>query len=114
MGMDLVKRIHMLLAALFLVAGLLAGCGSKDEPKNESVEPKTTDEAKETGFPITIKDGVDKEVTIEKKPERIVSLIPSNTEIVYAIGAGNEVVGVNENDDYPEEAAKKKRLPEWS
>lgn len=107
----MLKRIHMLLAALFLVAGLLAGCGNKDdEPKNENAEPKTTDEAKETGFPITIKDGVDKEVTIEKKPERIVSLIPSNTEIVYAIGAGNEVVGVHEKDNYPEEAAKKEKV----
>lgn len=104
------KKLNGLLAVFLLAAGLLAGCGGKEEPINENTDRKTADEAAETGFPITIKDGLDKEVKIEKKPEKIVSLIPSNTEIVYAIGAGNEVVGVNENDNFPEEAAKKEKV----
>jgi len=37
-----------------------------------------------------------------KAPKRIVSLSPSNTEILFAVGAGQEVVGVTTNDDYPE------------
>lgn len=36
-----------------------------------------------------------------QKPERIVSLVPSVTEILFALGAGNQVVGVSQYDDYP-------------
>ena len=36
--------------------------------------------------------------------ERIISLAPSQTEVLYAIGAGNEIVGVSDFSDYPEEA----------
>ena len=39
---------------------------------------------------------------------RIVSLLPSATEILFAIGAGSEVVGVSDECDYPEQA---RRLP---
>ncbi len=37
------------------------------------------------------------------KPKRIVSLSPSNTEMLFAVGAGNEVVGVTDHCDYPDE-----------
>ena len=56
-------------------------------------------------FPVTVTDGMGDEVTIKEKPQRIVSLIPSNTEILFAVGAGDTVVGVTEFDDYPPEVA---------
>lgn len=56
-------------------------------------------------FPVTVTDGMGSEVTIKEKPQRIVSLIPSNTEILFAVGAGDTVVGVTEFDDYPPEVA---------
>ncbi|HXO16792.1 MAG TPA: cobalamin-binding protein, partial [Candidatus Dormibacteraeota bacterium] len=41
---------------------------------------------------------------------RIVSLLPSATEILFAIGAGDEVVGVTHECDYPPEVARLPRL----
>ncbi|MCG0276383.1 MAG: cobalamin-binding protein [Thermosediminibacteraceae bacterium] len=61
-------------------------------------------------YPITVKDQMGREVTIEKEPERIVSLAPSNTEILFALGLGDRVVGVTDYCDYPEEAKKKEKI----
>ncbi|AEH61780.1 periplasmic binding protein [Methanosalsum zhilinae DSM 4017] len=58
-------------------------------------------QADSSHFPITITDEMGNEVTIDKKPERIVSLSPSNTEILFAVGAGDQVVGVTDYSDYP-------------
>ncbi len=55
--------------------------------------------------PVDIIDSLGRAVTIETVPERIVSMSPSNTEILYALGAGDRVVGVDSYSDYPEEAA---------
>jgi iron complex transport system substrate-binding protein len=44
-------------------------------------------------------------VTIKAQPKRIVSTAPSNTEILFALGLGDRIVGVTSLDDYPPEAA---------
>jgi iron complex transport system substrate-binding protein len=43
-------------------------------------------------------------VTVERRPEHIVSLSPANTETVFALGGGDRVVGGTDADDHPEEA----------
>lgn len=58
-------------------------------------------------FPKTIRDGLGREVTIGKAPQRLVSLTPSVTENLYALGLGDRVVGVSSFSDYPPEAASK-------
>jgi len=55
------------------------------------------------GFPVSVTDA-NGEVTIEERPERIVSLSATATEILFAIGAGDQVVAVDETSDYPEGA----------
>ncbi len=55
---------------------------------------------------ISLTDGLGRTVTLEHPAPRIVSLAPSNTEILYAIGAGEQVVGRDELSDYPEQAKK--------
>ncbi len=50
-----------------------------------------------------IVDDLGRIVTLEEIPQRIVSLAPSNTEILFALGLGDEVVGVSDFCDYPEE-----------
>jgi iron complex transport system substrate-binding protein len=55
------------------------------------------------GFPATVIAG-NGEVTIEQRPVRIVSLAPTATEVLFAIGAGEQVVAVDEFSTYPEEA----------
>ncbi len=52
----------------------------------------------------TFTDGLGRTITLTGTPERIISLAPSNTEILYAIGAGDQVVGRDEFSNYPEEA----------
>lgn len=46
----------------------------------------------------------------EKSYDRIISLIPSNTEILYELGLGDKVVGVSTVDDYPKEVKDKKQF----
>ena len=57
---------------------------------------------------VTLKDGLGREVKINTPVQRVVSLAASNTEILYAVGAGAQVVGRDEFSDYPAEA---KALP---
>lgn len=95
----MMKKLYSLLSVLMLAIGVLAGCG---ETKTEEKEKASQTEA---AFPVTIKDALDEEVVIDDKPEKIISLIPSNTEIAFALGLGDEVVGVSDYDNYPKETA---------
>jgi iron complex transport system substrate-binding protein len=45
-------------------------------------------------------------VTLSRYPQRIVSLAPGNTEILFALGLGERIVGVTEYDDYPPEVSQ--------
>lgn len=56
--------------------------------------------------PITITDDMGRKVTLARPASRVVSLAPSNTEILFAIGAGSKVVGVTKFCDYPAEVVK--------
>ena len=66
-----------------------------------------------TTYPITLTDDLGREVTIEAPPVRIVSLAPSITEIVFALGLGDRVVGVTDFCDYPPEALEKEKIGGW-
>ena len=55
-------------------------------------------------FPLTITDDEDTTVTIPAEPQRIVSLTPATTEILFAIGADERVVATTDFDDYPPDA----------
>jgi iron complex transport system substrate-binding protein len=61
-----------------------------------------------TFIPLTLKDGLGRQVTIGAHPGRILSIAPSTTEILYAIGAGQLLIGRDQFSDYPEQA---KALP---
>ena len=104
------KKLYSLLLVALLTVGVLAGCAeTKDQVKEEnksSVEKKTA----EITYPLTLTDATETKVIIEKKPEKIVSLIPSNTEIAFALGLEKEVVGVSDFDNYPEAATKKEKI----
>ncbi|MDP1929888.1 MAG: cobalamin-binding protein [Gammaproteobacteria bacterium] len=55
--------------------------------------------------PITVTDDDRRSITLEQPAQRIISLAPSLTELLFAAGAGDQVVGVSEYSDYPPEAA---------
>jgi iron complex transport system substrate-binding protein len=64
--------------------------------------------AEPTQEPITLVDGLDRQVILDEPAKNIVSMAPSNTEILFAVGAGEQVIGRDEFSDYPDQAA---RLP---
>jgi iron complex transport system substrate-binding protein len=62
------------------------------------------------GYPVTIVDGAGREVLLTERPRRILSGTPSCTEILFAVGAGDQVVGVTRWCNYPEAAKEKEDI----
>lgn len=94
------KQIRKLPVALALATSLtIAGCGDGNTSPSGDASPTVSS----ADFPVTI-DAVNGEVVLEKQPERIVSLSPSATEILFAIGAGDQVVAADDYSTYPAEA----------
>ena len=65
-------------------------------------------------YPITVSDNFGSEVIIVEPPQRIVSLSPCNTEILFAVGAGDQVVGGTTYDTYPPEAVNLSKIGGFS
>lgn len=112
------RRSPLLLAVLLL----LAACGTTDvggdattttttvaTSTTTSVGPDTTTTGEVTttathpGFPVTVP-GNNGPVTIDDRPDSIVSLSATATEMLFAIGAGDQVAAVDDQSNYPEEA----------
>ena len=94
----------LFLAALLLAACAPAGSGSPSATTLPSVSSVPSAPAHSV-YPLTLTDDAGREVTIPEAPTRIVSLAPSNTEIVCALDACDELVGVTDYDDYPAQVA---------
>ena len=88
------RRTLSTLAALVAIA-VTAGCGSSPDTPG----PASPNEA--AGFPVTVG-----QLTLDKRPERIVSLSPTATEMLFAIDAGPQVVAVDDNSTFPADAPK--------
>lgn len=86
--------------ALIILLSLFTACKA-------SVEEEVTS-------PVEITDQTGREIRLEKAPERIISLAPSNTEILFALGLGDKVVGVTQFCNYPSEAQDKPKIGGFS
>jgi len=62
--------------------------------------------ASATTYPITLTDDLGRKVTLKAEPKRIISVLPSSSETLCAIGACSKLVGVDDYTDYPQQAAK--------
>jgi len=62
-----------------------------------------------TAAEISVRDDLDRTIVLKQPAQRIVTLAPFLTELVYTAGAGERIVGVSAYSDYPPEA---KRLPQ--
>jgi len=78
---------------------------SAETPQAEEPAAEAEPEAEATAYPLTVTDASGTELTFEQAPQRIVSIAPSETEVLFAIGAGDQVVGVDKWSDYPAETA---------
>lgn len=82
------KKLWILLSLVMLI---LVACGQNDQDRQEDKQSNQSDSnLKEHSY------------------KRIVSLMPSNTEILYELGLGKDVVGVSTVDDYPKDVKKGK------
>ena len=81
------------LLLLTLLITLLAACAPQAAPATEP-----------SGEALTFTDSLGRQVRLNGPAQRVVSLAPSNTEILFAIGAGNQVVGRDQASDFPEVA----------
>jgi iron complex transport system substrate-binding protein len=63
-----------------------------------------------TTYPLTVKDQLGRSVTISSEPKKIVVMLPSHTEMIYALGAGGRVIGRDDYSDYPSEVQKLPKL----
>ncbi len=84
------KSFILRISSLLLLGILLVSCAA---PAGEAAPSD-----------ISLVDGLERTVSMEQPAARIVSLSPSTTEILYAIGAGDQVVGRDSFSNYPEEA----------
>ncbi|MGI2336765.1 MAG: ABC transporter substrate-binding protein [Dehalogenimonas sp.] len=84
--------------------GLIPGCTVEEEPIVIA----------ETTYPLTITDQLGRTVTVNSEPQRIISLAPSNTEIVYALGLQDKLVGVTTYCNFPEAALDKPKVGGFS
>jgi len=89
------RGINLFLVALLTIALVLTGC-----TPSEQITPE----------PECIFDDLGRLVCLNETPERIISLAPSNTEILFALGLGDRVVGVTDWCDYPEEVLEKEKV----
>ncbi|NLT56098.1 MAG: ABC transporter substrate-binding protein [Actinomycetales bacterium] len=95
------RRARLLLATLLLPLSLVtAACGGS----SESAGSPTASSAG-AGFPVTVS-AANGQITVTSVPRRVVSLSPSATETLFAVGAGSQVVAVDDQSDFPAEAPK--------
>ncbi len=66
------------------------------------------------GYPVSIVDDTGATIEIPREPARIVSIAPSNTEILFALGLGDKIVGVTSACDYPEAAKKVDKVGDYN
>lgn len=85
-----VRKLNILVAIILLLS---AACASLAAP-----------------YPMKVKDARGKTITIKAKPMRVISLAPGNTEILYAVGLSDRVVGVTKYCNYPAQAQKKPKI----
>lgn len=97
------KSMRSLLAMLVILALMVAFTGCQQSKTTADVAGVET-KSGSTSYPITVTDNAGNAVTIEKEPQKIVSLSPATTEILFALDQGDKVVGRTKYCDYPEAA----------
>ena len=99
-NMNNLKKLLVMLMVMTLTL-VFVGCGTKNTSDNSNT-PQV--ESNQETYPVDVKDSNGTVVTIEAEPQKIVSVAPNMTELVFALGDGDKLVGRTEYCDYPEEA----------
>jgi len=98
------RRLVVAAATILSLSLITAACGSDESaPETGPISAPAPGPESSSGFPITI-DVYGTPFTVASRPERIISLSPSSTEGLFAVGAGPQVIAVDEFSDFPAEA----------
>jgi iron complex transport system substrate-binding protein len=100
------KTLCILTVFIVLALLFIGGCS----PNDQQVEPELPAEeivVSEPSGEVVVTDQVGREVVFTEIPDKIISLSPSNTEVVFALGLEDRLVGVTEYCNYPPEAQEK-------
>ena len=96
------KKLRHLLLSLALVIGLSAPYVPSLAPLVDSVVSAET----AVQSPVKVKDMAGKEIVLDQPAQKIVALLPSDAEILFAIGAGDQIAAIGNYVDYPAEEIK--------
>jgi iron complex transport system substrate-binding protein len=108
-GRSILAALAWLLAACTAVGPTVPPTPTATASPTAPASPTASPAPTQPSFPLTVTDDEGTSVTIPAEPERIISLSPANTETVFALGAGERLVGGTDADDFPAEA---KPLPD--
>jgi iron complex transport system substrate-binding protein len=92
----MIRRSGALFTAVLAAAAIALGACADKTTDQPAAGPTSA-----AAFPVTVGS-----VTLDKRPEKIVALSPSATEMLFAVGAGKQVAAVDDNSNYPPEAPK--------
>lgn len=95
--------------APILIVLLLSACSS-NEIKTLELSPEDEQPVAAKAGPYTVIDDRGVELTFDEVPETVISLQPSNTEILFSLGVGDKIIGATDFDTYPEEALEIERV----
>ena len=97
------RKMILILVSIILV---LSACSPVEMPTKEPVSPTSVPDEEVVDWPLIITDDLGNTIELQTYPKAIVSISPSTTEILFAIGAGDQVVGRDDFSLYPEAAMK--------
>ena len=97
--MKRITIIAVLIALIVAMSGCTTPSPGPSAPANATATP-----AAQSAFPVMITDAFGMTTTLDKAPERIVSLSAANTEVLFALGLGDKIVGTDDYSEYPAEA----------
>jgi iron complex transport system substrate-binding protein len=106
------KRVSMLVSTCLALV-TVAACAQVGTPpalRPVAAPSPASSTATPGSFPMTVSDDMGRQVTLPALPGRIISLAPSNTEILFAVGAGDQVVGVTTYCNYPPEVQNREKI----
>lgn len=109
MNTTLLRLVAPAAAALFALSACTGSDSVADKGADDSTGSST--DSSSNAFPATVETGAQgakATITLKQKPSSIVSLSPSATEMLYAVGAGDQVKAVDDQSNYPKDAPRTK------
>jgi len=92
------KPLSIIVASALALS--IAACGSDGGSDDATGSSGASSSSEASSFPVTV-DGTNGQITIDERPVRIVSLSPTATEDLFAIGAGEQVIAVDDQSNFP-------------